>query len=287
MREAGEIYCYVVLTKCLQYVLSPERECHAIFADIFLCLQVHGFPKAKFKGFATLQEAQKFLGIFENASGSHAPKELEPAKRPLQEEIEAQEQKRPAAKRPHVQKSPQASNISSNWQVFIGFDGGARGNPGVAGAGAEVVITERTPKNVQKHRRKIHLRTFVGTSATCNMAEWQGVLSGLKEVVKQVEIFNKKNDPIKPQIELFVQGDSQLVIRQLDGTYTVRNPGLKNLKKEFDAALKKLKELTSASLSISYEHVYRVDNKVADGMFYFYLFSNFIFFLAVLLWLYF
>lgn len=235
-----------------------------VFAHIFniLFLQVHGFPKAKFKGFPSLQEAQNFLGIFESASGSPAA-----AKRPLQEETEAPEQKRPAAKRPRVQQSPQAANVSSNWQVFIGFDGGARGNPGIAGAGAEVVIAERTPKNVQKHRRKIHLRTFVGNEGTCNQAEWQGALSGLKELVKQVEIFNKINDPIKPQIELFVQGDSQLVIRQLDGTYEVRNPGLEKLKQEFDAALGKLKELTNNALLISYEHVYRVDNKVADGTF--------------------
>ena len=225
---------------------------------------MHGFPKAKFKGFSTLQEAQRFIGIFEKAGGNTPePKHAGPEKRAAEE---APEQKQPVAKRPRVQ-NPKAEHVSSNWKVLIGFDGGARGNPGIAGAGAEVVITERTSKNVQKARRKIHLRKFVGTSSTSNLAEWQGVLNGLLQVVDQVEKFQETNEYIQPQIELFVQGDSQLVIRQLDGTYQCKNPGLRKLKNEFDAALEKLKALTNGSLAISYEHVYRIDNKVADGKF--------------------
>lgn len=234
--------------------------------------QVHGFPSAKFKGFSTLQEAQHFLGIAESAGENQDPKNAEPAKRPKkEEEEEAPELRRPVTKRPRLQKPAQRSHISSNWQVFLSFDGGARGNPGIAGAGSEVVITERTPKNVQKHRRKIHLRKFVGTSATCNRAEWQGVLSSMKEFVKEVETFTRKNDSIKPQIELFVQGDSQLVIRQLDGTYEVKNEDLQKIKREFDAELEKLRGLIDGALSISFKHVYRVDNKVADGMCLFHL----------------
>lgn len=256
------------------YGVSVGRE-RGIFHSWEECKkQVHKFPKAKFKGFDTLKAAQQFIGVFASDSGQQEPEKAKPlpVKRkapPIIKEpdvIIPEDFKPSAAKRPRVQSSSKNSaKISNNWQVCISFDGGARGNPGVAGSGAEVVITERTPQNFQKHRRKIHARKFVGPKGTCNMAEWQGVLSGLLQLVEQVEKFRAKNGYIQPKMEMFVQGDSQLVIRQLEGTYRCNNPVLRKLKGAYDAAMRKLNSMTE-SLTVSYEHVYRIDNKVADGL---------------------
>ena len=118
---------------------------------------------------------------------------------------------------------------------------------------------------MQRKRRKTHLRKFVGTSSTCNFAEWSGALAGLLHVIDQVDAFQQRYKGIQPRMELFIQGDSQLVIRQLEGTYQCKHPLLQKIKGEFDKTMVKLMGQVS-SLKVSYEHVYRSDNKVADGM---------------------
>lgn len=169
------------------------------------------------------------------------------------------------AKRPRVRQTNEKAtqDVPSIWSVSICFDGGSRGNPGLAGSGAEVIIVERTLDRIQKARRKIQLRKYLGTAFTCNMAEWQGVVSGLLQVVDQVEKFCDSNQNIKPQIDLVIQGDSQLVIRQLQEEYQCKKPELRKLKGEFDATMKNLKKMVK-SLKVSYQHVLRGDNAVAD-----------------------
>jgi ribonuclease HI len=222
---------------------------------------VHGFKGARYKAFKTLKEAQEYIGIFQLSCSDGDEKKQE--KRSLDAPIPISQY----SKRPRVDdiKTGSDDDLSSQWSVLLSFDGGSRGNPGLAGAGAEVVVLERTVKGVQKARTKIHARNFLGeTGFTNNMAEWQGVVTGLEQVEAQVQRFLDKTNGVGPNVKLVIQGDSQLVIRQLEGIYRCSNPKLIPFKAKVDAAISMLKGMV-ASLDVKYEHVYRSDNQVADS----------------------
>ena len=234
-----------------------------------MSLQVDGFKNAKFKGFSTMLEAQTFCGM-QNSNNSNSkeerPKSTKPvAKRkaapPAQAAKQAPPRKRPRPAKKQVPSQGEEKTFSIS--VQIAFDGGARGNPGPAGAGSEVIIVERNAQGAQKARRKVHLRKFLGPSATCNAAEWTGVLSGLEQAVEAVDNFLKNNEGSRPLVDIQVQGDSQLVVRQLKGEYQVKNPNLRKIYNKFQGTLSKLKKM-AGSLQISYQHVYRSDNQIAD-----------------------
>jgi ribonuclease HI len=120
----------------------------------------------------------------------------------------------------------------------VNFDGCSKGNPGAAGAGA--VLYE--------NGREIQVATkYVGDRCTNNEAEWMGLLLGLAlctdRGIKRVKVL----------------GDSQLVIRQIQGLYEVRHPVLsqyysiaKRLLRGFDA--------------IEFDHVPRAANARADEL---------------------
>jgi len=123
-------------------------------------------------------------------------------------------------------------------RVRVFSDGAARGNPGPAGAGAVVLGPDGT---VLAQRGR-----FLGT-ATNNVAEYQGLLLGLKAAqelgAREVEVL----------------ADSQLLIRQLSGHYKVKHAGLKPLHAE---ALRMLGAFERYDL----KHVPREENTLADEM---------------------
>lgn len=232
--------------------------------------QVNGFKNAKYKSFRTLEEAQKYLSVSEGSANNASKEEAKPAaKRPPEEDTPAVEgttlDPSPAPKRPRVEDETEIGNVAKVWHVMIGFDGGSRGNPGVAGAGAEVVVVERTSDGIQRARTKYLIRKYLDAKSTNNMAEWQGVVSGMNQAAEHVQKFLEENAGIKPEVELVVQGDSQLVIRQLEGRYQVKHSSLVGYKAQFDASMAQLKGIVS-KLKTSYQHVYRNDNAVADRL---------------------
>ena len=117
-------------------------------------------------------------------------------------------------------------------------DGAARGNPGLAGAGA--VLVEPSGQVVDK------LGKFLGRQ-TNNYAEYMGLLMGLKRArelgVREVEVF----------------ADSELMIRQLGGRYQVKSPSLRPLYLE---TLQVLNDFERVKLV----HVPREMNRAADEM---------------------
>lgn len=117
-------------------------------------------------------------------------------------------------------------------------DGGARGNPGPAGAG--VVLYD--PQN----KKEAELREFLGDH-TNNEAEYMGLILGLRlsqqHGVKDLECFL----------------DSELVVKQLNGEYRVKQPHLKEL---FD----EVSLLKNSFDTVSFVHVPRSENKVADAL---------------------
>ncbi|RJQ44926.1 MAG: Nif3-like dinuclear metal center hexameric protein [Gaiellales bacterium] len=124
-------------------------------------------------------------------------------------------------------------------------DGGARGNPGPAGIGA--VLLDSQGNSVAE------LSETIG-NATNNVAEYQALIAGLMLAID------------KGVSNLDVYSDSELVIRQLQGTYKVKNEGLRPLHRQ---ALEQLDRLEGYRLhSVPREENAHADllvNRALDG----------------------
>jgi len=96
-------------------------------------------------------------------------------------------------------------------KIIIYTDGGSRGNPGLAGAGA--FITNEKGEAIKR------VSKFLGT-VTNNEAEYQAVILGL-ETAKRI----LGKDKIK-NLEIEIRMDSQLVASQLSGDYQLREEKL-------------------------------------------------------------
>lgn len=124
-------------------------------------------------------------------------------------------------------------------QLIIRTDGGSRGNPGPAGIG--VVIENGVSGEVLEQHAEYLGRT------TNNQAEYKAVILGLTRCLslgaKEVEVY----------------ADSELLIKQANGDYRVKNP---------DIALRfeEMKRLERAIGHVSYHHVRREFNKAADAL---------------------
>jgi ribonuclease HI len=128
------------------------------------------------------------------------------------------------------------SELESEWLLMV--DGAARGNPGDAGCGA--VIFDEAGNVVRE------LSRYLG-HATNNVAEYQGLLMGLEALLQ----LGKKR--------IRVQSDSQLLVRQLNGEYRVKDEKLKIL---FYKAVALLRQFETYRIV----HVPRELNKSADRL---------------------
>lgn len=157
----------------------------------------------------------------------------------------------------------------NGWTVTDTYaqDGGARGNPGPAGAGASVTVQDITggePRAYLHYYRDLHIRSFLGSRATNNQAEYRGVIEALRQAVGEARRFQQtKCGETGVVIQLVIQGDSNLVIKQLKGEYDCHNDKLRQLLQQAMDLLQEMRSIGDCRLSI--EHVYRNDNKVADG----------------------
>jgi ribonuclease HI len=118
------------------------------------------------------------------------------------------------------------------------FDGCSKGNPGPSGAGAVLY---------QDGKEMDCVAFYVGDAETNNVAEYQGLIGGL-QLAKE-----------KGVSELYVRGDSQLVIRQMRGEYQVKSP---SLQKYHGIAM----ELARSFAKIEFVHVFRYKNQRADAL---------------------
>jgi ribonuclease HI len=118
------------------------------------------------------------------------------------------------------------------------FDGCSKGNPGRAGAGAVLYEGSREIWSDAK---------YVGDKETNNVAEYTGLIMGLHEA-------RRRNIS-----RLLVRGDSELIIKQMNGQYAVKS---ENIRHYHQAA----KDLASQFKWIEFRHVYRKDNARADEL---------------------
>jgi ribonuclease HI len=123
-------------------------------------------------------------------------------------------------------------------KLTVNVDGGARGNPGPAAVG---VVVRDTDGEVLESRGET-----IGT-ATNNVAEYKALLLGIERAAAH------------GADELDLIGDSELIVRQVEGRYKVKNAGMK----ELHAAVKQALEDFDAW---SIRHVRREQNADADRL---------------------
>lgn len=122
--------------------------------------------------------------------------------------------------------------------LILHTDGGARGNPGPAAIG--VVIANDKNEAIKT------IKEYIG-EGTNNQAEYKALLKGLSEA----------SELGAESVTCFL--DSELVVKQLNGLYKIKEPGLQVLAME---ALK----LKNKFKSVEFKHVRREQNAHADQL---------------------
>ena len=122
--------------------------------------------------------------------------------------------------------------------ITLGFDGGARGNPGPAGIGVVLRAKDGT--------ELVTLGRFIGR-ATNNVAEYRALITALQ---KAKELGARR---------VAVRGDSELVVKQMKGEYRVKNEALREL---YDQAQQLIRGFDHATI----DHNYRNKNALADKL---------------------
>lgn len=117
-------------------------------------------------------------------------------------------------------------------------DGACRGNPGIGGAGA--VITDGDEKIIWEGKE------YLGY-CTNNIAEYKALILGLKGALSN----NYKN--------LDIYMDSELLAKQINGSYRVKNENLQILMKD-------VRNLLASFKSVEVRHVPRLHNSHADRL---------------------
>lgn len=126
--------------------------------------------------------------------------------------------------------------------LVIHTDGGSRGNPGPAACAFSASI----------NGQEIFCKSkFLGTQ-TNNFAEYQGVLLALEWLIQDSKF--KIPDSI-----VFIL-DSELVVKQLNGLYKIKNEILRELSLEIKKIIKE------NSLKVIFKNVRREENKRADEL---------------------
>jgi len=123
-------------------------------------------------------------------------------------------------------------------KVRLFSDGACRGNPGIGGAGA--VIVDGADNILWEGKE------YLGP-CTNNIAEYQALILGLKGALAN------------GFAHLDVSLDSELLAKQINGAYKVKNPNLKILMDE-------VRGLLSSFESVDVRHVLRCHNAHADKL---------------------
>lgn len=123
-------------------------------------------------------------------------------------------------------------------KLVINTDGGARGNPGPAGIG--VVIRDDAGLIVFQHGG------YIG-EATNNVAEYKALIKAL-ETSRDLGA-----------TDLLIRMDSELIVRQMQGKYKIKEPTLQGLAAE-------VFKLLNSFQNFSFIHIPREQNKDADRL---------------------
>jgi ribonuclease HI len=122
-------------------------------------------------------------------------------------------------------------------ELTIYTDGASRNNPGESGAGVYILRDGEPFEQIAR---------YLGTT-TNNVAEYTAAIIGLEHAVKVGA----------RRVSLFA--DSELLVKQINGQYKVKNEGLKPLHA-------KARELIARIGSVAVQYIPREQNKEADAL---------------------
>ena len=123
-------------------------------------------------------------------------------------------------------------------RVKVFTDGAIRPERGVSGLSALVF---------EKTGNLLYWQSWQTGSLTCNEAEYEAVIAALTSI-----------QPLGA-VEISVFTDSQILVRQMCGTATVRAPGLKK-------SLVQLRGVVAGFKYVSFHHIPRERNRLADAL---------------------
>jgi ribonuclease HI len=123
-------------------------------------------------------------------------------------------------------------------KVVIYADGAARGNPGPAAIG--VIIKDEAGNILDKISKRLGVTTN-------NQAEYQAIIVGLEKAIG----LGAKN--------VRVMSDSELVVKQMNGHYKIKNTALRPLYQQ-------VVQLTGSLESFSISYIPREQNAAADAL---------------------
>jgi len=125
------------------------------------------------------------------------------------------------------------------------FDGASRNNPhGPCGYGSHIERTDDASNDML-----VQVSGYSGMEKSSNQMEYEGLLEGLVWATR----LDLKS--------LTIVGDSQLIIKQLTGEYSIKNHRLKALRGKVQQLLSR-----SQDMEVSYLHVPRKENQIADSL---------------------
>jgi ribonuclease HI len=122
-------------------------------------------------------------------------------------------------------------------ELTIYTDGASRNNPGESGAGVYILHDGKPFEQIAR---------YLGTT-TNNVAEYTAAIIGLEHALKAGA----------RRVKLFA--DSELLVKQINGQYKVKNEGLKPLHA-------KARELIGRIGSVAVQYIPRERNKEADAL---------------------
>eukprot|EP01060_Flectonema_neradi_P033104 TRINITY_DN5452_c0_g1_i2.p1 TRINITY_DN5452_c0_g1~~TRINITY_DN5452_c0_g1_i2.p1 ORF type:complete len:286 (+),score=31.17 TRINITY_DN5452_c0_g1_i2:40-897(+) len=242
--------------------------------------QVHKFKSAKYKSFETEQGAIAFVNQYQKAkkpnntekkqaaapssspranpqSGTCSKPPSKPSKKKsspskkspkkknktLADHILAESKTRPRRGRSSSSSMPVTEPDQVDKYTLL-FDGGSRGNPGIAGAGYHL-------RNGNSELWS-ESYTLPGT-ATNNEAEYCALTRGLEKLAR--------SKFVPPTVT--VSGDSLLVINQMTGSWKINCPRMRKWNQQASSAVSILR---SKKVKLHFRHIVRSKNKKADEL---------------------
>jgi len=149
-------------------------------------------------------------------------------------------------RRERAEKIAQTTTLNGDWKLR--FDGASRRNPGPSSCAA-VIISEPNEDVIWFDS------DYIGHK-TSNVAEYSGLLLGLKAIV------NREYKSFNPMQTLSIEGDSELVIKQLKGEYECKHKKLLPL---FHKAQDIINKIRNEGTIVTLQHIPREQNKFADS----------------------
>ncbi len=123
-------------------------------------------------------------------------------------------------------------------RLTVYVDGASRGNPGPSAIGVAIEDENGGPQ--------VRISSYIGET-TNNQAEYAALITGLREAAR-----------LKAE-HVDIKTDSELMVRQVQGSYRVRNANLRPL---FDEVKQRLASFRSFTIS----HIPRSQNGTADAL---------------------